>query len=363
MADGIKEAAYRQLPDRLRAGVFQQKAVHPLIIAARIHHLAAPVHADRRIGQHPIGHGGAGPQLIAAHHQVHMAAVFGEINGLFTGGIAATDDGQLGVAELGGGPIADGTGTDAAAPEALLVGQMQTVGAGAGGQDQRLSLDRLAVGFDAEGALGEIDRLGIGLQQPGAPAQRLGLAAIHQVGAKDAVRKTRKVLDMGGGHQLATRDAPILEAGDQQGAEIGSGGVDGRRVASRARSDDHQILNLLRLTVFNRRRIGLNFQLRVAHGLERQSLAVSLGMGPRRATIANHNQTLTALEAPQAARGHAAVDTRGGEERDCQNLSICFRFPGVRRFPVSAPASDAWAPSARSPGAHPDDPPGSPATP
>jgi hypothetical protein len=49
---------------------------------------------------------------------------------------------------------------------------------------------------------------------------------------------------VGGGHQLTTRDAAVLEAGDQQGREVGAGGVDGGGVASGPGTDDDQILDI-----------------------------------------------------------------------------------------------------------------------
>ena len=48
---------------------------------------------------------------------------------------------------------------------------------------------------------------------------------------------------MGGGHQLATRDASPLKPCDQKGIEIGAGGIDGSGVAGWAGPHNHQILN------------------------------------------------------------------------------------------------------------------------
>ena len=92
------------------------------VATGHIDQILVPVHADGGIGQHPIGHGLAGPQCIAAHDQMDLAAIFREIDRLLAGRIAAANHGQFGVAELGRGPIANGAGTDAPAPKILFMG-------------------------------------------------------------------------------------------------------------------------------------------------------------------------------------------------------------------------------------------------
>jgi hypothetical protein len=46
----------------------------------------------------------------------------------------------------------------------------------------------------------------------------------------------RPVVDLGGGHQLAA----LGQAGDEQGLEVGAGGVDGGGIAGRAGAEDEQ---------------------------------------------------------------------------------------------------------------------------
>ena len=244
VADGIEEAAHRQLLAGASGGIHQLDRLQP-VVAAAVADLTVPVHGDVGVGQHPIGHRLAGAQLVGAHDQVHAAAVFGEVDGLFAGGVAAAHHRQLLVAELGRGAVADRAGADARIPEALFAGQAQAVGAGTGGQDHGLGLERLAIGLDAERPLGEIDRLGIGLHQAGAPAHGLGLEPVHQVRAEDAIREAGEILHVGGGHQLTTGDAAVLKARDQQRAQVGAGGIDRSGVAGWAGADDHQIFNPL----------------------------------------------------------------------------------------------------------------------
>ena len=80
------------------------------------------------------------PQLVAAVDQVDRAGELAEIVGLFDGRIAAADDGQRLVAEPRQGPVADGTGADAAILVLLFGGQAEVVRPGAGGHDHRVRL-------------------------------------------------------------------------------------------------------------------------------------------------------------------------------------------------------------------------------
>ena len=91
--------------------------------------------------------------------------------------------------------------------------------------------------------LAEINGIGIGLKQMGAPAHRLSLHQIHQVWSEHSIRKSRKVLDVGCGHQLPTGNPPSLEACHQGGLKVGAGGVNRCCVSSRARANDHEVLN------------------------------------------------------------------------------------------------------------------------
>ncbi len=122
VANGVEEALHRQLLASAAAGIPEGDCFEP-VATAGICHLAVPMHGDGGVGEHPIGHGATGPQLVAAHDQVHLAAVFGQINSLLTGGIAPTHHGQFGLTELGRGAVTDRTGADPLAPEALLAWQ------------------------------------------------------------------------------------------------------------------------------------------------------------------------------------------------------------------------------------------------
>ena len=192
-----------------------------------------------------VGHGGAGPELLGAHDLVNVTAVFGEINRFFAGGVASSHHGQFSVAELRSRSVADGACTDAAAPEALLRGQAEAVRPCPGGDHQGMGQQGASISLDSEGALTEIDLIGIRFQKMCSPAHGLGTHQIHQVRPQDPVRETREILDIGGGHQLTARNATALESSDQQRFQVGSRRVNRCRVAGRTRSDDHEVFDNL----------------------------------------------------------------------------------------------------------------------
>ena len=226
VTDGIKQSSGLKGSGFAAGPISQGEVFHP-VVAGHVFHRTVPVHGDRRVCQHPISHGSTGTQLIRAHDQMHMTAVFGEINSLFACGITSTHDGQLSVTELRRGTVADCAGADAAAPVLLFGRQAQTVGAGSCGNHNRMAEDGLTVSFDSKGALAEIDGIGIGFEKVRPPSHSLRLHQVHQVRAQDSIRKPREVFNVGGGHQLATRDATSLKSSDQERLEIRPCGVNG----------------------------------------------------------------------------------------------------------------------------------------
>ena len=84
VANRVKEALDGQGLLLAIGGVAQLHRFEP-IAPSHIDQVLVPVDADGGVGQHPIGHGLAGPQGITAHDQVDLAAVFGEIHRLLAG--------------------------------------------------------------------------------------------------------------------------------------------------------------------------------------------------------------------------------------------------------------------------------------
>ena len=145
------------------------------------------------------------------------------------------------------------------------MGQAEAVGTGARGQDQGLGFDHLALHREAIGTLAQVDRIGVSLDQARAPAHGLGPHPVHQIGAQDPIGETGEILHIGGGHQLAPSDAARLETRDQQGAEVGPGGINSGGIASGPGTDDDQVF---------RGDLGSSGR---DHGLRRTHFALTLG--------------------------------------------------------------------------------------
>ena len=84
----------------------------------------------------------------------------------------------------------------------------------------------------------EIDFADVHLLKSGVEALGLLAEMVHQLGAHDPVREARIVLDIGGDHQLTTRDHTL----EDQRVEIGARRVEGSGQPGRARPDDYELL-------------------------------------------------------------------------------------------------------------------------
>ena len=87
------------------------------------------------------------------------------------------------------------------------------------------------------GRSGEVDPVDVDVDDPRPEPLGLGAERGHQVGALDAVREARVVLDVAGEHQLAAGRG----AGEDHRLEVGPGGVDRGGQAGRPGSDDHDL--------------------------------------------------------------------------------------------------------------------------
>ena len=207
--------------------------------AVRLDDLGVPDDLDLGGGEGPGLHDLGRAEGVAAVDDVDAGAVLGEEVGLLHGGVPAADDGDGLVPEDGRGAVADGAGGDAAVPERVGAGEMEAARDGARGHDDRVGVHDGGAGGDAEGAGREVDG-GDGLgEDPGPEAHGLGAAAVHEVGAEDAVGEAREVLDVGGGGELPPRgDVVGEEALEEHGLELGARRVDRRRVRRRPAPDD-----------------------------------------------------------------------------------------------------------------------------
>ena len=243
VADGVEEALGGD--DPLLAGLDvtdAHAAQHALALGADDG--VVPDHLDLGVVHQALLHDLRRAQLAAAVDHVDLRAELGQVRGLLHGGVAAADDDQGLRAEERQRAVTHRAGRDAAVPQALLAGDVEPLGGGAGGQDQRPRVDRLALGRHAEGAPGQVHRIdGLG-DDARAVALGLGAHALHQLGTVDALGEAGEVLDLGGGRELAARgDAAGQEALEHQRAQVGAGGVDGRGVPGRAGADDDDLFD------------------------------------------------------------------------------------------------------------------------
>ncbi|KAG1454730.1 hypothetical protein G6F57_015444 [Rhizopus arrhizus] len=175
-------------------------------------------------------------QGVAAVDQVDLAGDVGQVQRLFHGGIAAADHDHVLVAVEE--TVTGGAGRHAAALELVLGRDAQVLGGGAGGDDQGIAGVLVAVADQLERALRLVGGMDVVEDDLGLEALGMGLHACHQVRPHQAVGVTRPVVHLGGGHQLAA----LLQAGDDDRLQVGTGGVDGGGPAGRAGTEDDEAL-------------------------------------------------------------------------------------------------------------------------
>jgi len=163
-----------------------------------------------------------------------MAGDVGEVKCFLDGGVAAADDGDRLVAVEEA--IAGCTGRDALAGEGFFRRQAEVHGRGAGGDDQRVAGVGAGVADQREGLGGELGGMDMVEENFGFKAAGMGFEAGHQFRTLHAVGVGRPVVDFGRRHELAS----LGHASDQQGLEIGPGGIDGGGVAGRAGTENDQ---------------------------------------------------------------------------------------------------------------------------
>lgn len=69
------------------------------------------------------------------------------------------------------------------------------------------------------------------------------IVPVHEIRAGDSIRKAGEVFNFGGGHQLPTGDSTHLIPFKHHRLQIRAGGIDCRRIPSRAGAYDYQVLN------------------------------------------------------------------------------------------------------------------------
>src|SRR5690606_37461020 len=139
-------------------------------------------------------------------------------------------------------PVAGRAPGHAPAGQFLFPGQTELAVAGAGRDDHRLrAVDGAGrVGEELDVA-GQVDGDDVVVDHLGAELLGLDPHVLHEDRSVDAVGEAGEVLDLGsGGEGSADEDA----AAEEQGIELGSGGVEGGGVSGRAGADDDDVAYL-----------------------------------------------------------------------------------------------------------------------
>ncbi len=108
--------------------------------------------------------------------------------------------------------------------------------AGAGGNDQRVAGVGAAIADQFERPLLQLGGVDVVVNDLGGKAFGMFLHAIHQHWSGQAFNVAWPVIDFDGGGELAT----CLYAGNDNGLEVGAGGINGRAVTGGARAQDNQ---------------------------------------------------------------------------------------------------------------------------
>ena len=169
-------------------------------------------------------------------HDRDLGGEIGEEQRLLDRGIAAADhDHFLAAIEEA---VAGGAGRHAEALELLLERQTEPARLRAGREDHGVGeIDVAGIAGQPERARGGVEIVDVVGDDPGADMLGLLLHLLHQPGPLDDVGEARIILDVGGDGELAAG----LVALDQHRLQHGAGGIDGGRVAGRARPDNDNL--------------------------------------------------------------------------------------------------------------------------
>ena len=172
-------------------------------------------------------------------HEVHARRELRQVQRLFEGRVASSDDVDVLLAEE---RRVTGCARRDSAPLVLLLGlDPEPACAGAGGDDHCAGLELVASDPHPKRLLGEVDLRDVIGDELG--TEPLGLAAkvSHHLRPHHAVGVAGVVLDVARDHQLA---AP-LEPLDHERSQVGARGVERSRIAGGAATDDDQVTDVL----------------------------------------------------------------------------------------------------------------------
>lgn len=118
--------------------------------------------------------------------------------------------------------------------EGLLGGQAEPAGGGSGGDDERAGAHDVLADGELEGRLADVGRGEVAHGDLGAEAGGLLLHVLDELGTLNALGPAGEVFDEGCDGELAAG----LVAFEDEGLEVGTGGVDGRGQSRAAGAED-----------------------------------------------------------------------------------------------------------------------------
>src|SRR5581483_477236 len=131
--------------------------------------------------------------------------------------------------------VAGSASRDTMAHQVQFTGYPAVFSRSAGANDEGLGFDLLSVIHPKfEGTFGKVHFGHESGLISGAETGRLLLHVFHQLRALDSLGKAGEIFHISGGGQLTAR----LGAIDQEGIEVGAGGIQSRSITGRTRTDD-----------------------------------------------------------------------------------------------------------------------------
>jgi len=177
---------------------------------------------------------------------IHLRTKLGEEASFLHSRISAADHRQRPGTEYRRGAVTHGARRYPAVPETVgtvtRAVKIQPLGNSAGGDDDGFSFHGGGVGENPKRPFGEVHCRHCLRDDLSAEALRLLATAVHELGAEDAGRKSRKVLNVGGGGELAAgSDAVRHPSFEEDRLQLRSRRVNGGRVRRRPASDDAEL--------------------------------------------------------------------------------------------------------------------------
>ena len=235
MADGDEHAGHRQQTFRPGLQVLQFHRRHLVLLhVENLRDGGIPDRLDLRIGQRALGHDLGRAQGVAPVDQIHDGAEPREVLRLLARRIPAAHHDERLVAKGRQRPVARRAVSHALGFQFMFAGRVQMLVARAGGDDDRLRQDRVAVHDELERPLGKIHGIHDAEARLRAETLRLLLHPRHQFVAVHALGEAGEILhDAGGGEQAAG-----LLAREDERRELGAGGIERGRPAGGTGTDD-----------------------------------------------------------------------------------------------------------------------------